>query len=218
MHAKIDCTFSVRAFSFKNITLKCFRAFSFFEFCQIFHRGHFPLYEGHFPLGHFPFRAFSVLPVRPNQFGNTPIGLAASRGHLEVMKVLINSTKDPNVAGNDGWTPIHSAADKGYIEIVKLLMSTTDNPNAQSNDGSTPLLYSAMNGHLEVVKLLMSSCDIDNPNFPDNDGTTPILYAVQGGHLEVVKLLISSTNVDPNETMMDGLHFIQRPREAILKW
>ena len=53
MHAKIDCTFSVRAFSFKNITLKCFRAFSFLEFCQIFHRGHFPLYEGHFPLGHF---------------------------------------------------------------------------------------------------------------------------------------------------------------------
>ena len=49
MHAKIDCTFSVRAFSFKNITLKCFRAFSFFEFCQIFHCGHFPLYEGHFP-------------------------------------------------------------------------------------------------------------------------------------------------------------------------
>ena len=64
MHAKIDCTFSVRAFSFKNITLKCFRAFSFFEFCQIFHRGHFPLYEGHFPLGHFPFRAFSVLPKK----------------------------------------------------------------------------------------------------------------------------------------------------------
>ena len=63
MHAKIDCTFSVRAFSIKNITLKCFRAFSFFEFCQIFRRGHFPLYEGHFPLGHFPFRAFSVLPL-----------------------------------------------------------------------------------------------------------------------------------------------------------
>ena len=62
MHAEIDSPFSVRAFSFKKITLKSFRAFSFLEFCQIFHRGHFPLYDGHFLLGHFPFRAFSVLP------------------------------------------------------------------------------------------------------------------------------------------------------------
>ena len=63
MHAEIDSPFSVRAFSFKKITLKSFRAFYFLEFCQIFHRGHFPLYDGHFLLGHFPFMAFSVLPV-----------------------------------------------------------------------------------------------------------------------------------------------------------
>ena len=70
MHAEIDSPFSVRAFSFKKITLKSFRAFSFLEFCQIFHRGHFPLYDGHFLLGHFPFRAFSVLPVFWPQFYN----------------------------------------------------------------------------------------------------------------------------------------------------
>ena len=58
MHAEINSPFSVMAFSFKKI-----RAFFFLEFCQIFHRGHFPLYDGHFLLGHFPFRAFSVLPV-----------------------------------------------------------------------------------------------------------------------------------------------------------
>ena len=59
----IGSPFSVRAFSLKKIILKSFRAFSFLEFCQIFHCGHFPLYDGHFLLGHFPFRAFSVLPI-----------------------------------------------------------------------------------------------------------------------------------------------------------
>ena len=82
------------------------------------------------------------------------MGLAASRGHLDVMKVLMNSTKDPNVADNDGWTPIHSAADKGYIEIVKLLMSTTDNPNAQSN-GVDPFCHEWPYGSCEVIDVFM---------------------------------------------------------------
>ena len=54
MHAKIDCTFSVRAFSFKNITLKCFRAFSFFLILSNFSSWSFS-----FIWRSFSFRAFS---------------------------------------------------------------------------------------------------------------------------------------------------------------
>ena len=141
----------------------------------------------------------------PNEFGATPICLAASRGHLEVLKVLISIMDNPNEAVNsEGWTPIHHAARYGKVEAVKLLMTTTKSPNAPNKDGTTPIHLAARHGHLEVLKLLITSTTSDeNPNNPDQAGNTPIFWAVCEEHIELVKILVSVTD-NPNLPRNDG--------------
>ena len=138
----------------------------------------------------------------PNEFGNTPMALTASRGHLEVLKVLISIMDIPNaVVDLKGWTPIHCAAQYGMVDALKLLMTTTESPNAPDIIGFTPIHTAARNGQIGVLKLLMTNTE--NPNAPDQDGRTPIFWAVFGGHLEIVKLLVSFTD-NPNLPMNGG--------------
>ena len=54
-------------------------------------------------------------PNEPDIDGNTPIYLAARRGHTEIVKFLSPLIENPNKLGNNGETAIHAAARKGYI-------------------------------------------------------------------------------------------------------
>ena len=65
----------------------------------------------------------------PDVNGITPIHIAAQEGHINIVKTLMTSTDNPDVADNDGNTPIHVSASWGSTEIVETLMTTTDNPN-----------------------------------------------------------------------------------------
>ena len=124
-----------------------------------------------------------------NRFGQTPIDVAASHGHLEVVKVLmsalISSQAKVSEADNLGMTSIHYAASWGYLEVLKLLIPNVNNLNIQAQDGKTPIYYAAQNGYCEVVRILMTSTE--NPNTPDNDGITPLHVAASwnSGHVDV---------------------------------
>ena len=92
--------------------------------------------------------------IGPNAFEMTPIWNATWNNHIEVVKLLMNSTDNPNAPRHDGFTPIFIAAQKNHIEVVKLLMTSTENPNQPKNDGTTPLTTAAKNNHFEMVHLL----------------------------------------------------------------
>ena len=62
-----------------------------------------------------------------NNNGWTPIHAAAKEGHIEILKILMASTDNPNVANNNGLTPIRVAANGWHFGIVKILRTTTDN-------------------------------------------------------------------------------------------
>ena len=49
-------------------------------------------------------------PNSGNFYGETPIHRAALNGHLEILKLLVSYTDDPNVSDSQGWTPIHWSA------------------------------------------------------------------------------------------------------------
>ena len=50
--------------------------------------------------------------------GNWPIGLAACQGSLEVVRMLMPFTENPNAPNKVGDTPIKVAAQFGYLEMV----------------------------------------------------------------------------------------------------
>ena len=74
----------------------------------------------------------------PDEKGDTPICVATSQGHTEIVKILAPLTDNPNASDKNGDTPIFVAALNGHTEIIKLLAPLTDNPNSSVITGVTP--------------------------------------------------------------------------------
>eukprot|EP00977_Amphora_coffeiformis_P012733 scaffold3224_cov158-Amphora_coffeaeformis.AAC.22 len=58
-----------------------------------------------------------------NQYGQTALFTSAWRGHVSVVRVLLNHGADPLVVANGGATPADAASSKGFTEIVHLLQA-----------------------------------------------------------------------------------------------
>ena len=56
--------------------------------------------------------------------------MASEKGHLEVVKLLVDRGGDPNAKDNSGYTPLDLASRSKRYEVVKLL-STFTNPTSQ---------------------------------------------------------------------------------------
>ncbi|KAJ3127054.1 hypothetical protein HK098_006851 [Nowakowskiella sp. JEL0407] len=53
----------------------------------------------------------------------TPLHLACTHGHVEMVKVLLKELDiKVNVRDREGWTPLHCAAAEGHVQIIKMLV------------------------------------------------------------------------------------------------
>jgi len=120
----------------------------------------------------------------------TPLCWAATRGHTDVVKLVIQSLNDVNAVCNDnGDTALHIACRLGHTEVVKMLLDHEADVNASlTHNGATPLYVAAHNGHTIVVRMLLDNKADVNVRCTD-DGATPLQVAAQNRHKEVVKLL-----------------------------
>lgn len=64
---------------------------------------------------------------------------AASGGHVEVVRYLLEVGVDPGSQTVFGWAPLHWAAADGFIEVVRLLVEAGANVNPLSDTSKTPL-------------------------------------------------------------------------------
>lgn len=53
--------------------------------------------------------------------GATPLHVAAAKGYIRVMSMLVQGGGDLNTQDIDGWTPLHAAAHWGQREACQLL-------------------------------------------------------------------------------------------------
>lgn len=103
-----------------------------------------------------------VLDVR-NDYGETPVLLAASSGQEAVVQLLLDARKvkiSLNSRDQEGTTPLWRAALNGHTSVVKLLLSTGKvdvNVVSKSYNGRTPLWWAAKNGHHAIVKMLLDT-------------------------------------------------------------
>jgi len=56
-----------------------------------------------------------------NNDGNTPLHLAASNDHVEIVELLLAGKTDVNAKNNLGNTPLSGAKQSGYQDVVELL-------------------------------------------------------------------------------------------------
>ena len=91
-------------------------------------------------------------PETRNATDESPLMMAALKGHTELARQLIARDADVN---KPGWTPLHYAATSGHLDMIRLLLEEHAFIDAQSPNGTTPLMMAASYGSPEAVKLLV---------------------------------------------------------------
>ncbi|XP_068459060.1 protein phosphatase 1 regulatory subunit 12A isoform X1 [Clinocottus analis] len=69
----------------------------------------------------------------------TALHVAAAKGYIEVLKVLLQCSVDVDSRDTDGWTPLHAGAHWGQEEVCSLLADNMCDMGAVNIVGQTPL-------------------------------------------------------------------------------
>lgn len=120
--------------------------------------------------------------------GKTAFHLAATKGHVECLRVMIAHGVDVTAQDTAGHSALHLAAKNSHHECVKKLLQSKCSVESIDSSGKTALHYAAVQGCLQAVQVL---CEHKSPiNLKDLDGNIPLLLAVQNGHSEVCWFLL----------------------------
>ncbi|HET9085171.1 MAG TPA: ankyrin repeat domain-containing protein [Candidatus Limnocylindrales bacterium] len=99
-------------------------------------------------------------PTITNRYGGVAHIPASERGHVEVVRYLLNETDiDVDHVNRLGWTALLEAillSDGGprHQEIVRLLLEAGADPDLADGDGVRPLTHARRRGQMAIVQLL----------------------------------------------------------------
>jgi ankyrin repeat protein len=119
-----------------------------------------------------------------NSKDESPLMMAAIKGHTELVKLLIAKDADVN---KTGWTPLHYAASSAKKSIIEILLNHSAYIDAESPNGSTPLMMAAMYGNAECVRLLLEGGA--DPTLINQAGLTASDFAKRVSRLDSVALI-----------------------------
>ncbi|XP_023595260.1 ankycorbin isoform X1 [Trichechus manatus latirostris] len=120
--------------------------------------------------------------------GKTAFHLAAAKGHVECLRVMVTHGVDVTAQDTAGHSALHLAAKNSHHECIKKLLQSKCPAESIDGSGKTALHYAAAQGCLQAVQVL---CEHKSPvNLKDLDGNIPLLLAVQNGHSEVCRFLL----------------------------
>jgi len=124
--------------------------------------------------------------VNEKRGGEMPLCVAASRGRVEIVELLISNGADVTAKINAGATALHWTKKK---EIAELLLSKGSDVNAKTDTGITPLHIAAGGTNEELVKFLIAhGADV---NARDINGKTPLHRVTISWSKEVAEILVA---------------------------
>jgi len=154
--------------------------------------------------------------AKTNNEGINPLIAAASEGHKDILKLIIDSKLiDINARDKDGTNALMAAAVRGHKDCVQLLIENKAEVNTQNVDGHTALMF-AYNGKNQVETLLDKYADYIKD--VDSNSTKIIKDALQT-HVDVIEMLVNGgadKNIKDNEGHV-ALDFDYKPVEPILE-
>jgi len=138
-----------------------------------------------------------------DNYGYTPLMLAAKNGKYKICETLLNHRAQPYVSDFEGWTPLHFAAEQGHWNIAKLLVDYKADVSAATKTGETSLMKACVNGHLPVVRYLFNSTDL-HLDTPNTSGNTALHLAALFGQPHIIRYLVLA-GADTNKKNKDRL-------------
>lgn len=117
-----------------------------------------------------------------------PLRVAAARGSVAVLQLLIDRGANIESRDNYGDTALHWAARSGRERSVKLLIENGAAIEATNSDGDTALILAIINGHGNLVKLLLDK--EANVEAIAKCGKTPLSHATLHNRADIARLLL----------------------------
>ncbi|XP_029414483.1 ankyrin repeat and SOCS box protein 3 isoform X1 [Nannospalax galili] len=125
-----------------------------------------------------------------DDFGITPLFVAAQYGKLESLNIFISSGSNVNCQALDKATPLFIAAQEGHTECVELLLSSGADPDLYCNEDNwqLPIHAAAQMGHTKILELLIPLTNRASDTGADK--VSPVYSAVFGGREECLEVLL----------------------------
>jgi ankyrin repeat protein len=158
-------------------------------------------WDGDLPIVQYLIGKGANVNARAGDTKETPLINAVTRGHVDVVKALLEARADVTLRNRFDFNPFTSAVAAGNQEIAALLLDA----GAKIGDGAsglTPLAFAVSSGNIEMIRFLAArGADVNQG--AKSGGQTALISAIYGAQIEAVKTLIE-LKADVNAKMKDG--------------
>ncbi|XP_045150362.1 ankyrin repeat domain-containing protein 6 isoform X4 [Echinops telfairi] len=128
--------------------------------------------------------------VAVTKHGRTPLHLAANKGHLSVVQILLKAGCDLDVQDDGDQTALHRATVVGNTEVIAALIQEGCALDRQDKDGNTALHEASWHGFSQSAKLLVKAGA--NVLARNKAGDTALHIAAALNHKKVIKILLEA--------------------------
>ncbi|KAH8329544.1 hypothetical protein KR074_012562 [Drosophila pseudoananassae] len=147
----------------------------------------------------------------------TPLHYAASWGHEECVRILLEHNAPINVVNSEGYAPLHVGA--GFAGVTELLIKHGALVNAKTlSDGKTALHVAIETKSEESARLLLQT-NI-NINDTDDEGETPLMTAIACSLVDLAQELVergARINLQDKQNNTALLYAVRGRHEDIAK-
>ena len=86
---------------------------------------------------------------------STALHLASRRGHVEIIRVLLDNGADADARNNYNSTPLHMASTGGHVEAIRLLLERGVNAIHRDDQGFGAIELAYQGGHSKVARVFL---------------------------------------------------------------
>lgn len=126
--------------------------------------------------------------VAVTKHGRTALHLAANKGHLSVVQILLKAGCDLDVQDDGDQTALHRATVVGNTEVIAALIQEGCALDRQDKDGNTALHEASWHGFSQSAKLLVKAGA--NVLAKNKAGNTALHLACQNSHAQSTRVLL----------------------------
>ncbi|XP_059355159.1 ankyrin repeat domain-containing protein 6b isoform X3 [Carassius carassius] len=122
--------------------------------------------------------------------GRTPLHLAAYKGHIAVVRILLAAGCDLDIQDDGDQTALHRSAVVGNTDVISALIQEGCALDRQDKAGNTALHLACQNGHAQSSKVLLLAGS--RPDSKNSVGDTCLHVSARYNHLSVIRALLSA--------------------------